>query len=48
MASRDRETIKESLQKKGFTLKDGGDHWRFISGICKLIKCQIFSQRKKH
>ncbi|GBU24463.1 hypothetical protein R83H12_01093 [Fibrobacteria bacterium R8-3-H12] len=30
MASRDRETIKESLQKKGFTLKEGGDHWRFI------------------
>ena len=28
--SRDRETIKENLQKKGFNLKDGGDHWRFI------------------
>jgi len=30
MASRDRETIKESLQKKGFLLKEGGDHWRFV------------------
>jgi hypothetical protein len=27
---RNRETIKGNLQKKGFELKDGGDHLRFI------------------
>ena len=27
---RDRDTVKASLQKKGFQLKEGSDHWRFI------------------
>lgn len=27
--SRDRETIKDSLERKGFNLKSGGDHFRF-------------------
>jgi hypothetical protein len=27
---RTRDTIKDGLQRKGFELKEGSDHWRFI------------------